>query len=352
MVKKPPHILITTPESLYLYLTAEQGLASRSWGCARSSSTKSTRWLSDKRGSHFALVDGAPEGVDRQRKDPTAKLQCIGLSATTRPLERARAVPRPAAPRDERPPCASVQVGHVRAWELSRRDARRRADSAVPTQRDVGAAVRAACGAVGAAPHHVGLHQHPPPRRACRARSGRASGPGRRRRSPRQHVARAAATGRRPAQGGHAEGDGGDRQPRAGHRHRVDRPGGAAGLAAQHRSDVAAPGPQRAPQGRGVEGPASGDLARRAGRMRGAAAGHQRAHPRRGAVAEQAARCAGPAVGRRGGRARLAGRRAVRAGAPRDAVRGIDSKRVRPGAAPGLGGRGHEQGPVAGAPAP
>jgi ATP-dependent Lhr-like helicase len=148
MVKRPPHILITTPESLYLALTADRSRAILT--TVRTVVVDEIHALArDKRGSHFAL------SMERLRaliasKDPSARLQCIGLSATTRPLDRLahflvghRTPPRPDAqttppsasargePIDETDgdsgvirvpdahPCEVVQVGHVRPWELS-----------------------------------------------------------------------------------------------------------------------------------------------------------------------------------------------------------------------------------------
>ena len=81
MLRKPPDILITTPESLYLMLTSQ----------ARNILTGVEAVIVDeihavaatKRGSHLALtlerLDHLVEGDDVQR---------IGLSATQRPLER------------------------------------------------------------------------------------------------------------------------------------------------------------------------------------------------------------------------------------------------------------------------
>jgi ATP-dependent Lhr-like helicase len=86
MVKRPPHILITTPESLYLSLTAERSRATLA--SVRTVVVDEIHALArDKRGSHFAL------SMERLRaliakKAPGARLQCIGLSATTRPLDR------------------------------------------------------------------------------------------------------------------------------------------------------------------------------------------------------------------------------------------------------------------------
>lgn len=71
MVKKPPHILITTPESLYLYLTADRSRATLA--SVRTVVVDEIHALArDKRGSHFAL------SMERlrsfiTRKDPTAR---------------------------------------------------------------------------------------------------------------------------------------------------------------------------------------------------------------------------------------------------------------------------------------
>jgi ATP-dependent Lhr-like helicase len=114
MVKKPPHILITTPESLYLYLTADKARADHGLGAHRRRRRNSR---ARERQTRLALraLDGAPQIVHHQRKDPTAKLQCIGLSATTRPLERLAHF----LVGNAETPCELVQVGHVRPWELS-----------------------------------------------------------------------------------------------------------------------------------------------------------------------------------------------------------------------------------------
>jgi ATP-dependent Lhr-like helicase len=111
MVKRPPHILITTPESLYLYLTADKARATLR--TVRAVVVDEIHALArDKRGSHFAL------SLERLEHVVGAPLQRIGLSATTRPLDGlARFLT--GAPREDRAPCEVVQVGHVRAWELS-----------------------------------------------------------------------------------------------------------------------------------------------------------------------------------------------------------------------------------------
>ncbi len=82
IVRRPPHILITTPESLYLMLTAE-----RSREVLRSAKTvivdEIHALVRDKRGSHLALSLARLDHVCGRR--PAR----IGLSATVRPIEEA-----------------------------------------------------------------------------------------------------------------------------------------------------------------------------------------------------------------------------------------------------------------------
>ncbi|HEV8267587.1 MAG TPA: helicase-related protein, partial [Thermoanaerobaculia bacterium] len=80
MTKRPPHILVTTPESLYVLLGSEGG--------RRMLSTVSTvivdeihALVRDKRGSHLAL------SLERLEMLASRPLQRIGLSATQKPLE-------------------------------------------------------------------------------------------------------------------------------------------------------------------------------------------------------------------------------------------------------------------------
>ena len=82
MVKSPPHILITTPESLFLMLTGKSG----------QSVLRTARWLiidelhaliDSKRGAHLSL------SVARLDKLCPKPLQRIGLSATIEPLSKA-----------------------------------------------------------------------------------------------------------------------------------------------------------------------------------------------------------------------------------------------------------------------
>src|SRR5216110_3903539 len=80
LIKKPPHILVTRPESLYLLLTSESG--------RRMLSTVRTLIMDeihavvdDRRGAHLAL------SVERLAALTKSPLQRIGLSATQKPIE-------------------------------------------------------------------------------------------------------------------------------------------------------------------------------------------------------------------------------------------------------------------------
>ncbi len=114
MVRCPPHILITTPESLYILLTAE-----RSRQILRSAETVIVDEIhavaGDKRGSHLAL---SLERLDALAERP---LQRIGLSATQKPIEEiARLLLGTERIRpDSVPECAIVDVGHKRDLDLS-----------------------------------------------------------------------------------------------------------------------------------------------------------------------------------------------------------------------------------------
>src|SRR4051812_2321036 len=82
-VKKPPHILVTTPESLYILLTSESGR--RALRDVRTVIIDEIHALArDKRGAHLAL------SVERlEALCAPGRLQRIGLSATVNPVELA-----------------------------------------------------------------------------------------------------------------------------------------------------------------------------------------------------------------------------------------------------------------------
>ena len=84
MVRRPPHILVTTPESLFILLTAE-----RSRAALRHAETVIVDEIhalaDDKRGSHLALTLARLDDLVRKAGRP--RPQRVGLSATVRPIE-------------------------------------------------------------------------------------------------------------------------------------------------------------------------------------------------------------------------------------------------------------------------
>src|SRR5690242_6504248 len=105
MLRTPPHILVTTPESLYLLLTAE-----RSRQMLKSARVvivdEIHAVLQSRRGAHLAL---SLERLDHVTGRP---LQRIGLSATQKPIEEvARFLTRQ--------PCTIVDKGHRRKMDLA-----------------------------------------------------------------------------------------------------------------------------------------------------------------------------------------------------------------------------------------
>ena len=83
MVRQPPHILVTTPESLYILLTAERSRAALS-RVRTIIIDEIHAVVDDKRGSHLALSVARLE--DLVQKAGGRRLQRIGLSATVRPI--------------------------------------------------------------------------------------------------------------------------------------------------------------------------------------------------------------------------------------------------------------------------
>src|SRR5205823_148237 len=80
MVKRPPHILVTTPESLYLILTSER--AREMLRSVRTVIVDEIHAVArDKRGSHLAL------SLERLEALAGRRLQRVGLSATQKPID-------------------------------------------------------------------------------------------------------------------------------------------------------------------------------------------------------------------------------------------------------------------------
>jgi ATP-dependent Lhr-like helicase len=121
MRKRPPHIVVTTPESLYILLGSASGR--RMLATTRSVIVDEIHALAaNKRGAHLAL--------SLQRLDALCgrKLVRIGLSATQKPIEEVArflvgAAPAAVSGRPETklaaPDCTIVDSGHVRARDLA-----------------------------------------------------------------------------------------------------------------------------------------------------------------------------------------------------------------------------------------
>src|SRR5579871_1486754 len=108
MLKDPPHVLVTTPESFFILITTERG--------RKMLSTIRTVILDeihavagDKRGSHLALSLARLDSLVLSNGLP--RPQRVGLSATVKPIEDVAQF----IGRDTR----IVQVGHRRAMELN-----------------------------------------------------------------------------------------------------------------------------------------------------------------------------------------------------------------------------------------
>ncbi len=112
MRKRPPHVLVTTPESLYVLLGSASGRAMLA--TARHVIVDEIHAIAGaKRGSHLALSLARLDALC-----PAAPLR-IGLSATQKPIE---AVARFLVGRDEDGApraCAVVDVGHARPRDLA-----------------------------------------------------------------------------------------------------------------------------------------------------------------------------------------------------------------------------------------
>ena len=114
MAKRPPHVLITTPESLYILLTSKSGRAGLS-GARTLILDELHAVAANKRGSHLSL------SVERLCALADGPVTRIGLSATQRPIdEMARLlVGTHAISADGTADCVVVDTGHARELDLS-----------------------------------------------------------------------------------------------------------------------------------------------------------------------------------------------------------------------------------------
>jgi ATP-dependent Lhr-like helicase len=109
MRRRPPHILVTTPESLYVMLTSESGRGILS--TVRTVIVDEIHAVAgNKRGAHLAL------SLERLEALAGPGLVRIGLSATQRPVE---AIARFLVGAGERPGCTIVDLGHGRERDLA-----------------------------------------------------------------------------------------------------------------------------------------------------------------------------------------------------------------------------------------
>src|SRR5229473_1564945 len=108
MLARPPHILVTTPESLYILLTA-----AKSREILKSVETVIVDEIhavaDDKRGAHLAL------SLERMNQLTGKRLTRIGLSATQKPIETIAHFLTGSESNDP----AIVQIGHRREMDLA-----------------------------------------------------------------------------------------------------------------------------------------------------------------------------------------------------------------------------------------
>jgi len=111
LVTRPPHILITTPESFYLMLTSQ-----RARETLRQVDTVIVDEIHalarDRRGSHLALSLERLNHIARRRP------QRVGLSATQRPIQELAAFLTGADDQGDARSCVTVDLGHQRDLDL------------------------------------------------------------------------------------------------------------------------------------------------------------------------------------------------------------------------------------------
>jgi len=138
MTKRPPHICVTTPESLFILLTSDGGR--RMLQTARTLIVDEIHALvGDKRGSHLALSIERLEHLVKQhqslsrqvgiatgsqlsgQRNDDHKLTRIGLSATQRPIEEVARflVGTNNLNADGSPNCTIIDSGHVRKLDIA-----------------------------------------------------------------------------------------------------------------------------------------------------------------------------------------------------------------------------------------
>lgn len=114
MRKRPPHILVTTPESLYILLGSESGRAMLT-SVRQVIVDEIHAVVTSKRGAHLAL------SLARLESLCAARVLRIGLSATQSPIEEVARflVGTAAIAEDGCPDCEIVDTGHIRERDLA-----------------------------------------------------------------------------------------------------------------------------------------------------------------------------------------------------------------------------------------
>src|SRR6266536_1247423 len=115
MLNRPPHTLVTTPESLYLILTSER--AREMLRTVRAVIVDEIHAVArDKRGSHLALSLARLDALAGQR----TRVQRIGLSATQKPIEDVAAfLVGTSFKVHGAPECEIIDEGHARQLDLA-----------------------------------------------------------------------------------------------------------------------------------------------------------------------------------------------------------------------------------------
>jgi len=114
MVRRPPHIIVTTPESLFILLTSESGR--RMLRTTRTIIVDEIHaMVQDKRGSHLSI------SIERLEALTDGPLVRIGLSATQRPIEEVARflVGTRNIREDNSPKCRIIDTGHARVLDLA-----------------------------------------------------------------------------------------------------------------------------------------------------------------------------------------------------------------------------------------
>ncbi|MBL7995678.1 DEAD/DEAH box helicase, partial [bacterium] len=113
MTKNPPHILVTTPESLFLLITSDSGRNMLS-NVHTVIVDEIHALVRDKRGSHLSLT------LERLQALTKNRLVRIGISATQKPIEEiAKFLVGHNDGSDNAIPCTIIDTGHKRKLDLS-----------------------------------------------------------------------------------------------------------------------------------------------------------------------------------------------------------------------------------------